>query len=172
MHLERWRLHYPDTLTHLGVIFSDPQAALARKSSLVVDATGPGLSFYEDMRRDPVLRTTVADRRIVPMVIRPNTEAPNTVGRFKHIPKHYLITRLQSALHRHQIRVPVGLPLMDVLEEELEGYELKVKESGYVTYSNNPRDGGPEHDDTILALAMAWWSLTVKLPSTTLRLVR
>jgi hypothetical protein len=171
VHLDRWMLHYPDTLARLGVIFSDPQAALARKSRLVVDATGPGLSFYEDMRRDPILRRTVYDQRIVPMVIRPNTEAPHKSGRFWHIPKHYLITRLQSALRRHQIKVPVGLPLMDVLERELEGYELKVKDTGYVTYSNNPRDGGPEHDDTILALAMAWWSITAKLPQTALRLV-
>lgn len=156
----------------MGVIFSDPAANLARKSRLVVDATGPGLSFYEDMRRDRILRATVYDQRIIPMIIRPNTESPHRSGRFHHVPKHYLITRLQTALRRHQIRVPVGLPLMDVLEKELEGYELQVRDTGYVTYSNNPRDGGPEHDDTILALAMAWWAITVKLPSRALRIVR
>jgi hypothetical protein len=59
--------------------------------------------------------------------------------------------------------VPKKLPLYDVLESELEGYELKVREgSKRVTFSNNPRDGGPEHDDTNLALALAWWRVNYK----------
>ena len=93
-------------------------------------------------------------------------------GRFAYIPKHYLIARLQSAVRRRQIRVPAGLPLMDVLESELEGYELQVRDTGYVTYSNNPRDGGPEHDDVILALAMAWWAVSARWPPQTLRLIQ
>jgi hypothetical protein len=90
------------------------------------------------------------------------------------VPKNLLITRLQSALRRHLIKVPEKLPLYNILESEIEGYELKVREgSKHVTFSNNPRDGGPEHDDTILALSLAWWRAHYKPKgSTKLRVIR
>ena len=155
VHLDRWQLQYPDSLAKLGAIFCDPSAGLAKRSVLVTDATGPGLSFYEDLRRDAIMRSTVMDKRITPLVITPG-QNPSRAGRFFHVPKHYLITRLQIAIRQHLIRVPTRLPLYKVLEQELEGYELKVRQgSDHVTYSNNPRDGGPEHDDIILALAWA-----------------
>jgi hypothetical protein len=170
VHLDRWQLPYPDTVTKVGKIFSSEK--LAHQAKVVVDATGPGLSFYEDLRRDKTMRDVVWDARLMPMIITAGQDRSRS-GRFFHVPKHYLITRLQTAIRKHQIRVPRKLPLYAVLEQEIEGYELKVREgSNQVTYSNNPRDGGPEHDDTILALAMAWWGLAVKQPQLALRLVR
>ena len=158
--LDRWQMLYPDTLDELGFIFSDER--FARKVMLATDASGPGLSLYEDMVRDDEMLACVGKKRISPVII---TDGQNQDrdGRFYKVPKHYLITRLQSAIRRHEIRVPKKLPLYDVLESELEGYELKVREgSKRVTFSNNPRDGGPEHDDTILALALAWWRVNYK----------
>jgi hypothetical protein len=169
--LDRWQMLYPDTLLELGTIFSDEQ--FARKVMLATDATGPGLSLYEDMVRDPELLTAVGKDRITPVIISPGQHQERD-GRFRKVPKHYVISRLQSAVRRHEIRVPEGLPLYNVLEGELEGYELKVREgSKHVTFSNNPRDGGPEHDDTILALALAWWRVNYKEKGTRkLRVVR
>jgi hypothetical protein len=169
--LDRWQMPYPDTLEELGVILSDEQ--FARKVHLATDATGPGLSLYEDMVRDPTLLTHVGKDRISPVIITPGQKQERD-GRFFHVPKHYLITRLQSAIRRHDIRVPKNLPLYNVLESEIEGYKLKFREgSKNVTFSNNPRDGGPEHDDTILALAIAWWRVDYKPKGTTkLRVIR
>jgi hypothetical protein len=158
--LDRWQMLYPDTLDELGFIFSDEQ--FARKVMLATDATGPGLSLYEDVVRDEKMLSCVGRDRITPVIITDGQEQDRD-GRFRKVPKHYLITRLQSAIRRHDIRVPKKLPLYDVLEGELEGYELKVREgSKRVSFSNNPRDGGPEHDDTILALALAWWRVNYK----------
>lgn len=140
---------------------------------LATDATGPGLSLYEDMVRDDELLSCVGKDRITPVIITPGQNEERD-GRFRKVPKNLLITRLQSAIRRHQIRVPTKLPLYNILESEIEGYELKVREgSKHVTFSNNPRDGGPEHDDTILALALAWWRVNYRDKGTRkLRVVR
>jgi len=163
--LDRWQKLYPDTLEELGVIFSDE--IFAQRIILATDATGPGLSLYEDMVRDEALLSCVGAERITPVVITPGQQEDRD-GKFRKVPKHLLITRLQSAIRRHQIRVPRKLPLYNILESEIEGYELKLREgSKHVTFSNNPRDGGPEHDDTILALAIAHWRVHCKPKGTT-----
>ena len=158
--LDRWQKLYPDTLEELGVIFSDE--IFAQRTIVATDATGPGLSLYEDMVRDEALLSCVGKDRITPVVITPGQQEDRD-GKFRKGPKHLLITRLQSAIRRHQIRVPRKLPLYNILESEIEGYELKLREgSKHVTFTNNPRDGGPEHDDTILALAIAHWRVHYK----------
>jgi len=169
--LERWQKLYPDTLEELGVIFSEE--TLKRRTILATDATGPGLHLYEDMMRDEALISCVGKERITPVVITPGQNEGRD-GKFRMVPKHLLITRLQSAIRRRQIRVPRKLPLYNILESELEGYEMKLSEgSKRVTFFNNPRDGGPEHDDTILALALAWWRANYKPKgSTKLRIIR
>ena len=168
--LERWQKLYPDTLEELGVIFSEE--TLKRRTILATDATGPGLHLYEDMVRDEALISCVGKERITPVVITPGQNEGRD-GKFRMVPKHLLITRLQSAIRRRQIRVPRKLPLYNILESELEGYEMKLNEgSKRVTFYNNPRDGGPEHDDTILALALAHWCVHYKPKgSTKLRVV-
>jgi hypothetical protein len=169
--LERWQKLYPDTLEELGVIFSEE--TLKRRTILATDATGPGLHLYEDMVRDEALISCVGKERITPVVITPGQNEGRD-GKFRMVPKHLLITRLQSAIRRRQVRVPRKLPLYNILESELEGYEMKLSEgSKRVTFFNNPRDGGPEHDDTILALAIAWWRANYKPKgSTKLRVIR
>lgn len=163
--LDRWQKLYPDTLEELGVIFSDEPLKLS--TILATDATGPGLHLYEDMIRDEALLSCVGKERITPVVIT-SGQNEESDGRFRKVPKHLLITRLQSATRRRAIRVPRKLPLYNILESELEGYEMKISEgSKRVTFSNNPRDGGPEHDDTILALALAWWRANYKPKGTT-----
>jgi len=169
--LERWQKLYPDTLEELGVIFSEE--TLKRRTILATDATGPGLHLYEDMVRDEALISSLGKERITPVVITPGQNEGRD-GKFRKVPKPLLITRLQSAIRRRQIRVPRKLPLYNILESELEGYEMKLSEgSKRVTFFNNPRDGGPEHDDTILALALAWWRANYKPKgSTKLRIIR
>jgi hypothetical protein len=169
--LDRWRMPYPGTLNELGHIFAGE--TFVRKSMLATDATGPGLHLYEDMIRDEAMLNLVSKERIFPVVITSGQNEERD-GKFFKVPKHLLISRLQSAVRRHDIRVPRKLPLYGTLESELEGYEMQIREgSKRVTFSNNPRDGGPEHDDTILALALAWWRVNYKKKGTTkLRVIR
>ncbi len=76
--------------------------------------------------------------------------------------KTALITPLQVAFQRREIKIPGGLAYLEEIKKELAGYEMKVSESRNITYSNNPREGGPEHDDLILASALALWSMRAK----------
>jgi hypothetical protein len=169
--MDRCQKPYPDTLEELGRIFSEEPLRLRTK--LATDATGPGLSLYEDMVRDNVLLESIPKDRLLPVIITPGQNEVRD-GRFRHVPKHLLITRLQSAISRRVVRVPRKLPLYDVFLGELEGYESRIKEgSKRVTFSNNPRDGGPEHDACILAYGLAWWLLNYKPKgSTKLRIIR
>ncbi len=65
---------------------------------------------------------------------------------------------------------PRGLAHLEALTQELKGYEMKVTQARNITYSNNPREGGPEHDDLVLACALALWLMRQK-PSDKLRLL-
>ncbi len=80
--------------------------------------------------------------------------------------KTALITPLQVAFQRREIKIPGGLAYLEEIKKELAGYEMKVSmkvsESRNITYSNNPREGGPEHDDLILASALALWNMRAK----------
>ncbi len=64
-----------------------------------------------------------------------------------------------------------ALAYLEEIKKELAGYEMKVSESRNITYSNNPREGGPEHDDLILASALALWNMRSK-PRQKIRLLR
>lgn len=165
--LERWKVRYPELLEKLGKVFSTPE--LGGWGVLATDATGPGLPFYEDLRRDTVLRESVQE--ISPVVI---TGGQNTTraGDFWHVPKTHLITPLQTTFQRQEVKIPRGLAYLDTLREELRDYEMKVTANRNITYSNNPREGGAQHDDLILAAALAYWKMTHKQPRRSLRVVR
>jgi hypothetical protein len=79
-----------------------------------------------------------------------------------HVPKVQLITPLQVAFQRGQVKIPRGLPYLAELTAELQGYEASITASRNVRYSNNPRESGPEHDDLVLAAALGYWRLTAK----------
>lgn len=164
VHLERWKTTYPDLLEKIRHVFEQRLPGdlypFARYASLAVDATGPGLPFYEDLKRAGIpLRT------IRPITITAGQGGPNG----GHVPKPYLITRLQLALQNQHFKIPRGLAYLDAFTKELEGYEMKVTASHNITYSNNPREGGPEHDDLILAAALAYFGLTYRRPPRVVR---
>ncbi len=168
VHLERWRVPYPELLEKLRALFAARLPGdlypFGRYASLAVDATGPGLPFYEDLKR-----ASLGVRRIHPVVIT-GGQNRSEFGGFWHVPKAALVTPLQVAFQRGRVKIPRGLAHLEALTEELKGYEMKVTASRNVTYSNNPREGGPEHDDLILACALALWNMRAK-PSRMLRLL-
>lgn len=167
--LERWKVSYPVLLEKLDELFAmkmkGDRYPLARYTTLAVDATGPGLPFYEDLRR-----AGIGLRGIKPVIITSGQGKPSQHG--THVPKPYLITRLQLAFQNKAVKIPEGLAYLDHLTEELRGYEMKVTASRNITYSNNPREGGPEHDDLILAAALAYCNIERKGPRQSMRLVK
>jgi hypothetical protein len=166
VHLERWRIPYPELQQRLGELFARPE--LVRKSVLTVDATGVGLAVYEDLRRDA--RLTGSLRGMSPVVITGGETTSEDHGRW-HVPKVKLITPLQVAFQRGDVKIPRGLPYLEELKAELQGYEATIMASRNVRYSNNPREGGPDHDDLVLAAALAYWRLTVRTKRRTVQAV-
>ena len=170
--LERWKVSYPVLLEKLGELFANKMPGdrypFARYTTLSVDATGPGLPFYEDLRR-----ADIGLRGIKPVTITSGQGKPSLHGTSAwHVPKPYLITRLQLAFQNKAVKIPQSLAYLDHLTEELKGYEMRVTASRNVTYSNNPREGGPEHDDLILAAALAYFNIDRKGPRRSMRLVK
>jgi phage FluMu gp28-like protein len=97
-------------------------------ASLLVDATGLGDPIYEDLRN----------------------LYPNVVGyKFTNESKGRLIEALMMAFEQGEIKI-----FDDATQRnELDIYEYTMNRSGSVSY--NAPDG--YHDDTVIALALAWW---------------
>lgn len=98
---------------------------------LLLDSTGIGDPIYEDLRRADL----------------------NVQGyKFTNESKGKLIESLMLAFEKSEIRI-----LADQTQRnELDIYEYTMNRSGTVSY--NAPDG--YHDDTVIALALAWWNRT------------
>ncbi len=72
------------------------------------------------------------------------------------MPKVTLVSRLQALLHSGDLRIPRALPDAAVLTRELQEFRVKYTDAGNATF--NAREG--EHDDLVLALAIAVFGLS------------
>jgi len=71
-------------------------------------------------------------------------------GHIIRIPKRDLVSRLRVELEAGQLKIARQLPTAEEFVEELQDFELKVNESGHVSY-----DAVRGHDDMVLAVAIA-----------------
>lgn len=146
-HLERVKLGtpYPDVVAHVATLLHQP--ALSGKTSLAVDATGVGPPVV-DLLRMARLPSTVYAITITggDVVIR----LPDGY----RVPKRDLISTLQVMLHTGRLKVAESLPEAQTLVKELLAYKVKITDSGRDVYGAW-REG--QHDDLILATAMAVW---------------
>jgi hypothetical protein len=71
------------------------------------------------------------------------------------VPKRELVRAVQGVLGRNQLRIARGLPEATALARELSNFRVRVTAKGRETYAAwRERD----HDDLVLALALAvWW---------------
>jgi hypothetical protein len=80
-----------------------------------------------------------------------------------HVPKRILAGAVQRVLHEGRLRIGAALPFAHALTGELQNFRVKLNERGHDSYGAGPagddwREGG-EHDDLVLALALAtWWA--------------
>ncbi|WP_439621812.1 hypothetical protein [Gemmata sp.] len=141
-HAERFALGTPYTAIVAGLAdrFREPPLAM---SPLVVDATGVGRPTV-DMLRESGIRAAVSPWSIT---------AGRTVGDGT-VPKLDLVSAVQTALGTRRLRIAPGLPLAATLAKELESFRVKVTADRNETFSSwRERD----HDDLVLALALAVW---------------
>ena len=133
---------YPRVAARARELLEHPEL---RGASLVVDATGVGRPVVDLLREhalDPVAVTITAG------------DAPGGSGSDLRVPKRDLVATLQVLLATGRLRVAASLPLARTLERELLAFRARVTPAGHDAYET----GEAEHDDLVLAVALAcWW---------------
>lgn len=157
-HLERWRgLPYTEVVERVERIMESPE--LAGRGELVVDKTGVGAGvadlFARSGRRLTAVTITGGDRVSNP--------APGVYG----VPKKDLVGTLQIMLEAGRLKIASSLEHAGTLREELLNFRVKVNvATGHDSYEAH-REG--DHDDLVLAAAMAAWKANYRSPEPRIR---
>jgi hypothetical protein len=146
-HLERLKLGtpYQSVVERVRKIVQAP--ALAGNVTLVVDATGVGGPVV-DLLREAVTRVP-----LVPVVITGGDRTTCENGRYR-VPKRDLIAGMTLLLELGKLKISQRLPEAKTLTKELLNMRVKISSTGHDAYEAW-RSG--EHDDMVLALALALW---------------
>ena len=146
-HLHRFPLNTPYT-TQVDQVISWLAIQGMEGCSLVVDHTGVGRAVVDLLlsRNPPV--------SIVPVTITAGLDfSGDRRGGFR-VPKKDLVTALNLVLQQRRMKIPRTLALADTLATELGNFKVKVTAAANETFGAW-REG--QHDDLVLALAMAVW---------------
>ena len=141
-HLERLPLGtpYPRVSAHLGRLVR----ALPGPADLVVDNTGIGRAVTDMLREQDlaVVAVSITGGRTV-----------RQDGDAWHVPKAELVRALAVAVENGRLKVARRLALAPVLKGELRAFERKIGARGHTAF-----EGKGEHDDLVVAAALAcWW---------------
>jgi hypothetical protein len=152
-HLERFRnTLYPDVADRVEALMDSPQ--LKGKASLVIDATGVG----------PAVTDIFTKRgRTFKAVKIHGGDSESREGSIYRVPKRNLVSALQAALQTGTLKIASSLELAEVLRQELLNFRIKINiATGHDSYEHW-REG--DHDDLVLAAAMAVWSARAPGPT-------
>jgi hypothetical protein len=150
-HLQRFALgtSYPDIVDRVKSLVE--RAPIKGNYQLVADATGCGRPVIDLLHQ--------ADVTTVPVLITGGT-ATNYDNGYWHVPKRELVSRLQVMLQSGRLKIADGLPEGPVLVKELLTFQVKITDSANDVYGAW-REG--QHDDLVLALALATWQIDRQL---------
>jgi hypothetical protein len=139
-HLERAPLgtSYPAIAHHVRRLL----LGLPRSTEVVLDATGLGGPVFD-------IFVGVGISPVGVMITAGTSQTQE--GKFLHVSKMLLISRVQALLHEGRLKIQKNLPEASVLMGELLDYRIQYTAAGHLTF--NAREG--RHDDLVLALAMA-----------------
>ena len=147
-HMERLPLGttYPAIVEHVRDVQRREPLASAN-TRVVVDTTGVGAPVFQEMRRAGV-------SGLVGVTIH-SGDAVSRDGSVYRVPKRDLVSTLQVLFQGGRVRVADGLDYGPVLRHELQSFKAKINlATGHDSYEAW-REG--DHDDLVLALAMACW---------------
>ena len=112
---------------------------------LVVDATGVGRPVVDQLRAtglDPIAVTITAGKETV------------CNGGGWHVPKKELVRSLAVAIEGGRLRVAKRIPDAAALVRELKAFVATIGDAGRTRFA-----GQAEHDDLVVAVALAvWWA--------------
>jgi phage FluMu gp28-like protein len=120
---------------------------IAGRCELAVDATGVGAPVVE-MLRAARLGCDIA------AVTMTGGERETQSGQTWNVPKRDLMAGLQVALESRDLTIAGGIRELEALVRELVDVQVKTRESGHARIG---ADGNGEHDDLVIAVALAVW---------------
>ncbi len=115
---------------------------------LLVDHTGVGIAVVEEIRKAGIdcIGVTIT-----------SGDAVNHDGHDYRVPKKELVARTQVLLEQRRLRIAEALPLARVLTAEFENFRARKTVLGNDTYGAGADWREGNHDDLVLAVAMASW---------------
>jgi phage FluMu gp28-like protein len=161
VHLERFRgVLYPEDAERVGRLMDSPE--LRGAADLVIDATGVGPAVTDIF--------TQRGRRFTSVKIHGGDAVSNPSPGEYRVPKRDLISGLQVLLQSGRLKIAGGLEHAETLRQELLNFRIKVNvATGHDSYEAW-REG--DHDDLVLAAAMAAWKAQYKVPKPRIRLIQ
>ena len=139
-HLERERLgtSYPAVVSRITKL-----TRAVPKTHLVVDATGVGRPIVDLLHEEGLQPVAVSI-------------TGGKIGSIKdgifRVPKRDLVRTLHTLLARGRLKVAKRLPAGEAFRRELRAFERTISDRGFDSYS-----GRGEHDDLVIAVALAVW---------------
>ncbi len=161
-HLERYPLRtpYPEIAEKVAALMRDPRLSkeeyspdaerfFERAPRLIVDSTGVGRAVSDLLAAEGLSFTAVT--------ITGGERAHGSGGAYR-VPKRDLVAALEVPFHTGALKVAEGLKLWPTLREELLGFRRKISlKTAHDSYEHW-REG--DHDDLVLAAALACWGAT------------
>jgi hypothetical protein len=173
-HLERYPLRTPYTYVADGVAtlmrsevlnrdeYDPTRGRIAKaKVELLVDKTGVGVAVT-DLLKERGLKFTA-------VTIHGGERVTRSKGAY-HVPKLDLVAALEVPFHTETLKVAEGLELWGALREELQNFRRRVNTKTAHALIEHWRE--TDHDDLVLAAALACWGATGRRGQRTLRLIR
>lgn len=145
-HLERFALGtpYPAVSARVQHLVSRPPLTAC---CLVVDQTGVGRAVVDLLRQSSLAA-----------LVRPITitagHAVHWDGSSTHVPKKELVGAVQVLLQTRRLQISAKLGLAEVLKKEMQNFRVRIVASAQEVFG---ADRAGQHDDLMLALALAAW---------------
>ena len=133
-----------------------PRAARPQPPELVVDATGVGVGVVE-MLKDRGLRYRAVS-------ITGGISETHGGGTY-HVPKRNLVSRAVAPFEGKRLKIARSMSLVPELVRELENFKVKVNPK--TAHDSYEAWRESDHDDLVLALALACWGAERKLQRAT-----
>lgn len=164
-HLERYPLRtpYPDIAQNVATLVRDSRLTIteyipsklhhgAQPPTLVVDNTGVGIAVTDLLKEQGLT--------FIAVTITGGDLTHKTKGTWR-VPKRNLVGALEVPFHTGKLKVAEGLTLWPTLKEELLNFRRKVDlRTAHDSYEHWRES---DHDDLVLATALACWQATRKL---------
>ncbi len=174
-HLERYELGtpYPDIADKVTTLMRDERLSpneydpsrrrvFRSEPQLIVDDTGVGRAVAD------LLKTKGLKFKAVTIT---GGDEVNAVGGGRYrVPKRDLVGALEVPFHTGGLKIAEGIPLWPTLKKELLGFQRKIDlRTAHDSYEHWRES---DHDDLVLAAALACWWITYRRGRTKLRVYR